>query len=84
MNILCPIPIWLLWVNDIPDDISNGDVISTYLGLLCQGKSDFDAIEPFRQDDFFRFRWISIRQPRVQPYGSAWIWQGLVAIGKRF
>lgn len=24
------------------------------MGLLCQGKSDFDAIERFRQDRFFR------------------------------
>lgn len=34
-------------------DISNFDVASSYLGLLCQGKSDFDHIEPFRRDDFF-------------------------------
>ncbi|UOF91966.1 IS1380 family transposase [Fodinisporobacter ferrooxydans] len=34
-------------------DISNGDIMSSYLGLLCQGKNDFDAIEPFREDDFF-------------------------------
>lgn len=37
---------------DAPD-ISNGDIMTAYLGLLCQGKSDFDAIEPFREDDFF-------------------------------
>jgi hypothetical protein len=34
-------------------DISNADVMKSYLGLLCQGKSDFDHIEPFRQDDAF-------------------------------
>lgn len=34
-------------------DISNFDVAASYLGLLCQGKSDFDHIESFRQDDFF-------------------------------
>ncbi len=33
--------------------ISNGDVAVSYIGLLCQGKSDFDHIEPFRQDPFF-------------------------------
>jgi hypothetical protein len=33
---------------------SHGDVMKSYLGLLCQGKSDFDAIEPFRKDEFFR------------------------------
>ncbi len=27
--------------------------MKSYLGLLCQGKSDFDHIEPFRQDDAF-------------------------------
>lgn len=34
-------------------DISNHDVAYSYLGLLCQGKSDFDHIEPFRADEFF-------------------------------
>lgn len=27
--------------------------MKSYIGLLCQGKNDFDAIEPFREDDFF-------------------------------
>ena len=35
-------------------EISNGDVAFAYLGLLVQGKSDFDHIEPFREDPFFR------------------------------
>lgn len=34
-------------------DITNGDVLASYIGLLCQGKSDFDQIEPFRKDDAF-------------------------------
>lgn len=34
-------------------DISNADVLSSYIGLLCQGKSDFDQIEPFRTDAAF-------------------------------
>lgn len=29
--------------------ISNGSVGIAYIGLLCQGKSDFDHIEPFRE-----------------------------------
>lgn len=33
--------------------ISNGSVGIAYIGLLCQGKSDFDHIEPFREDNFF-------------------------------
>jgi hypothetical protein len=32
----------------------NGDVMKSYLGLLCQGKSDFDHIEPFRKDTVFQ------------------------------
>jgi hypothetical protein len=32
---------------------SHADVMKSYLGLLCQGKSDFDHIEPFRKDDVF-------------------------------
>ena len=34
-------------------NISNFDVATSYLGLLCQGKSDFDHIEQFREDPFF-------------------------------
>ncbi len=35
--------------------IATSDVIRSYLGLLCQGKSDFAAIRPFFEDDeFFR------------------------------
>lgn len=34
-------------------DISHSDIATTYIGLLCQGKSDYDNIEPFREDDFF-------------------------------
>ena len=34
--------------------ISHADVVRGYLGVLCLGKSDFAAIEGFRQDTFFR------------------------------
>ena len=34
--------------------VSNGDICRAYLGLLVQGKSDFDAIENFRGDAFFK------------------------------
>ena len=30
--------------------ISHADVVRSYLGLLCLGKSDFAAVEGFRQD----------------------------------
>ncbi len=33
--------------------IANSDVLKSYLGLLVQGKNDFDAIEAFRADAFF-------------------------------
>jgi hypothetical protein len=33
--------------------ISNSDIVKSYLGLLVQGKNDFDAVEEFRGDDFF-------------------------------
>jgi hypothetical protein len=35
-------------------EISHGDVMTSYLGLLVQGKNDFDHIEPFRNDRFFK------------------------------
>ncbi|ADG06901.1 IS1380 family transposase [Kyrpidia tusciae] len=42
---------------DVPErsytTISNRGVAYSYLGLLCQGKSDFDHIEPFREDESF-------------------------------
>ncbi|ALC17321.1 transposase, IS4 family [Desulfuromonas soudanensis] len=34
--------------------IAHADVVRGYIGLLCLGKSDFAAIEGFRQDRFFR------------------------------
>ncbi|WP_415840594.1 transposase, partial [Roseateles saccharophilus] len=34
--------------------VANSDVVRSYLGLLVQGKSDFDAIENFRGDAFFK------------------------------
>lgn len=33
--------------------IPNSDILKSYLGLLVQGKNDFDAIEEFRGDAFF-------------------------------
>ena len=33
--------------------IANSDILKSYLGLLVQGKNDFDAIEAFRSDNFF-------------------------------
>lgn len=33
--------------------VSHGDVLRAYVGLLCLGKSDFDALVNFRDDGFF-------------------------------
>ncbi|WP_397378765.1 IS1380 family transposase [Paenibacillus sp. YYML68] len=65
-------------------DISNADVMKSYLGLLCQGKSDFDHIEPFRQDDAFSIS-LDIRdvpssptlRQRLDMAGSS-IWKDIV------
>ena len=34
--------------------VTNSDIVRSYVGLLVQGKSDFDAIENFRGDAFFK------------------------------
>jgi len=34
-------------------EISHRDVVASYLGLLTQGKNDFDHVEALREDDFF-------------------------------
>ena len=34
--------------------VANSDICRAYLGLLTQGKSDFDAVENFRGDTFFK------------------------------
>jgi hypothetical protein len=34
--------------------VASSDIVRSYLGLLVQGKSDFDAIENHRQDKFYK------------------------------
>ena len=34
--------------------VANSDIVRSYVGLLVQGKSDFDAIENFRGDTFYK------------------------------
>ena len=35
--------------------IKNGDILLSYIGLLCQGKTEFEAVEEMRDDlDFFK------------------------------
>ena len=34
--------------------VANIDIVRSYVGLLVQGKSDFDAIENYRLDKFYK------------------------------
>jgi hypothetical protein len=42
--------------------IPNSDILAAMVGLLCQGKSDFEAIERFRQDPFYPRALMSFQQ----------------------
>jgi hypothetical protein len=35
-------------------EVAHGDVLTAMIGLLCLGKPDFQAVEAFREDEFFR------------------------------
>lgn len=35
-------------------EVKHGDVVASAIGLLCLGKSDFNDLEAFRGDEFFR------------------------------
>ncbi|MBF0098838.1 MAG: IS1380 family transposase [Magnetococcales bacterium] len=64
--------------------ISHGDIVKSYLGLLCQGKSDFEAIDQFREDGFFREalgieRVPSIARMRQRMDEGATVWQPVIA-----
>lgn len=41
--------------------IAHADIIKSYIGTLCLGKSDFEAIENHRNDDYFKVA-LSIQQ----------------------
>ncbi len=47
-------------------EVKHGDVIAAAIGLLCLGKSDFNDIEAFRDDEFFR-RSLGLRQIPSEP-----------------
>ncbi len=42
-------------------EISHGEVATAMIGLICMGKPDFDAIEPFRDAPFFLSPWAWIQ-----------------------
>ncbi len=35
------------------DAVAHGDILKSYVGLLCLGKSDFEAVNGMREDDYF-------------------------------
>ncbi len=59
--------------------IANSDILKSYLGLLCLGKNDFDAIEGQRKDRFFA-RALGLRavpssptlRQRLDTHAAAW------------
>ena len=38
----------------VKSGVANSDIVRSYVGLLVQGKSDFDAIENLRGDAFYK------------------------------
>jgi len=52
--------------------IANSDILKSYLGLLCLGKNDFDAIENFRGNAFSCARWDCAQRLRVRRCASVW------------
>jgi len=54
LKILAPVLARLDAALPVRGGVSNGDIVRSYLGLLVQGKSDFDAIENHRGDKFYK------------------------------
>jgi len=54
LNRLAPVFKQLDGALPVRNGVANSDILRSYLGLLVQGKSDFDAIENFRGDAFFK------------------------------
>ena len=47
---------WLDEQMPVSAGMKTSDIVKSMVGLLSLGKNDFDAIEPFRRDRFFRDR----------------------------
>ena len=54
LNRLAPVFKQLDGALPVKNGVANSDILRSYVGLLVQGKSDFDAIENFRGDAFFK------------------------------
>ena len=48
-------------------EVSHGDVLTAMIGLLCLGKPDFEAVEAFREDEFF---WRALGLKKVPSEGT--------------
>src|SRR4030095_12511680 len=57
----------------VKNGVANSDILRSYLGLLVQGKSDFDAIENFRGDAFFKQALGIKLLPSARRCASAWM-----------
>jgi hypothetical protein len=55
--------------------MKTSDIVKSMTALLCLGKSDFEAIEPFRADRFFKSALNLSKVP-----GAVWLRQRLDAI----
>jgi hypothetical protein len=54
LNRLAPVFTQLDAALPVKSGVANSDILRSYLGLLVKGKSDFEAIENFRSDAFFK------------------------------
>jgi hypothetical protein len=52
--------------------IFNSDILKSSLGLLVQGKNDFDAVEGFRVMTSLPARWMWPQYLLARPCASAW------------
>lgn len=59
--------------------IKHSDVVGAYLGLLCQGKNDYEPIEEYRDNPFFKMALgidkvpsCSILRQRLDQAGNRW------------
>ncbi len=54
LNALSPVLTRIDAALPVRGGVANSDIVRSYLGLLVQGKSNFDAIENVRGDWYFR------------------------------
>ena len=54
LNLLAPVFKRIDNALPVKNGVANSCILRSYLGLLVQGKSDFDAVENFRGDTFFK------------------------------